>query len=171
MGLVSDTDAVDEGSSAGVSLVVPPRLTVRITGGPSAGQSLCSEGLFCLTVGRTARSRLHLKDPSVSERHAEICWDGRSWVVSDLGSSNGTLAQGVKLSAPGCSGSVASLAHGDVLSFGTDTIAIIQLESQTLANLTVEQLVRSQYEALAQNILVSPAVNKDSGISEEVHEG
>lgn len=135
-----------------MSLVVPPRLTVRITGGPSAGQSLCSEGLFCLTVGRTARSRLHLKDPSVSERHAgavacpanahtargpsrhtahgclgvrslatrpgrqrpdlyaltptgaEICWDGRSWVVSDLGSSNGTLAQGVKLSAPGCSG-------------------------------------------------------------------
>lgn len=48
---------------------------------------------------------------------------------------------------------------------------LLQLESQTLANLTVEQLVRSQYEALAQNILVSPAVNKDSGISEEVHEG
>lgn len=37
---------------------------------------------------------------------------------------------------------------------------LLQLEPQTLAHLTVEQLVRSQYEALAQKILVSPCSEK-----------
>ena len=34
--------------------------------------------------------QLQIKDPNVSERHAEIFWDGKAWNVRDLGSSNGT---------------------------------------------------------------------------------
>lgn len=37
------------------------------------------------------------QDPSVSERHAEIGWNGTAWTIRDLGSSNGTVVDGVKL--------------------------------------------------------------------------
>ena len=32
-----------------------------------------------------------LRDPNVSRRHAELSYDGSSWHLRDLGSTNGTL--------------------------------------------------------------------------------
>jgi putative nucleotidyltransferase with HDIG domain len=41
-----------------------------------------------------------LDDPSVSRRHAEVFATGSDWLVRDLGSKNGTLVNGVRLSRP-----------------------------------------------------------------------
>lgn len=41
---------------------------------------------------------IHIKDAAVSERHAELRWEGNRWTVTDVGSSNGTVLNGRKLS-------------------------------------------------------------------------
>ena len=43
-----------------------------------------------LTVGRDAANDIVIADATVSGRHAELRWEGRCWVVCDVGSSNGT---------------------------------------------------------------------------------
>lgn len=43
-----------------------------------------------VTLGRGARSDVHIEDPSVSARHAELRWDGSQWLLRDLASTNGT---------------------------------------------------------------------------------
>jgi pSer/pThr/pTyr-binding forkhead associated (FHA) protein len=48
-------------------------------------------------VGRTRTSKLHIKDPAVSERHAVLRWEQGRWTVTDTGSSNGTAVNGRKL--------------------------------------------------------------------------
>ena len=44
-----------------------------------------------IRIGRVkANNTVCIKDPSVSQKHAELSWTGLRWEVSDLGSSNGT---------------------------------------------------------------------------------
>jgi pSer/pThr/pTyr-binding forkhead associated (FHA) protein len=43
-----------------------------------------------VTLGRAGRSEVHIEDPSVSARHAELRWDGSQWLLRDLASTNGT---------------------------------------------------------------------------------
>lgn len=44
-----------------------------------------------VSIGRTAPCELVLSDdPDMSRRHARIFWSGSSWMLEDLGSSNGT---------------------------------------------------------------------------------
>jgi hypothetical protein len=44
-----------------------------------------------LTIGRGSNCTLSLSQPEVSRMHAEISWQDESWVIRDLGSTNGTL--------------------------------------------------------------------------------
>ncbi|WP_173263330.1 FHA domain-containing protein [Streptomyces pacificus] len=46
------------------------------------------------TVGRDPRGDVVIDDARVSWRHATISWSGRSWVLEDHGSTNGTYVQG-----------------------------------------------------------------------------
>src|SRR5262245_11736233 len=41
-------------------------------------------------VGRAGRAHIVLADPAVSAEHARLTRDGSGWVVTDLGSTNGT---------------------------------------------------------------------------------
>ena len=46
----------------------------------------------CISIGRVAPSELEISDdPDLSRRHARIFWNGSSWILEDLGSSNGTF--------------------------------------------------------------------------------
>ncbi|MGH3718625.1 MAG: DUF3662 and FHA domain-containing protein [Pseudonocardiaceae bacterium] len=45
-------------------------------------------------VGRGQDAQFRLPDTGVSRRHLEITWDGRSAVLADLGSTNGTTVNG-----------------------------------------------------------------------------
>ncbi|MFO0549560.1 MAG: VWA domain-containing protein [Polyangiaceae bacterium] len=65
------------------------------------------------TIGRTAAADVVLEAPEVSRRHAEIfAADGAHW-ISDLGSTNATCVNGVRLTA-----GIRSLANGDVIQIG-----------------------------------------------------
>lgn len=46
------------------------------------------------TLGRDPQGDVVIDDARVSWRHATITWSGRSWVLEDHGSTNGTYAQG-----------------------------------------------------------------------------
>lgn len=45
-------------------------------------------------VGRSSKCELHLPNPNISAEHALIWWDGDCWWLRDLGSRNGTSANG-----------------------------------------------------------------------------
>ena len=65
-----------------------------------------------LVVGRALNSDIPVFDPTISRRHAEVTCDASGVVVRDLGSSNGTFLNGVKVE------SAATVAPGDIVTFG-----------------------------------------------------
>ena len=70
-----------------------------------------------MSIGRSAESSLPLNDTNASRKHAEIRSRGdgakTEWYVIDLGSTNGTMLNGVKISGE------QKLRHGDALMFGS----------------------------------------------------
>jgi Domain of unknown function (DUF1707)/Inner membrane component of T3SS, cytoplasmic domain len=65
-----------------------------------------------LTIGRAGYSDLALPDMTVSWRHAELRRVGDDWMLADLGSTNGTRANGWKV------GSGFLVRAGDRVTFG-----------------------------------------------------
>jgi len=66
-------------------------------------------------VGRAPENEIHLDDPEVSRRHAEIAWDGVRCTVTDLDSRNGTFVNGRRLTPNWPE----TLRPGDRVLFGT----------------------------------------------------
>jgi len=64
-----------------------------------------------ITVGRTPESTIVLADPNVSRQHAEIRPRGATYLVVDLGSTNGTRVNGIRVDQH-------ELIDGDELVFG-----------------------------------------------------
>ena len=72
------------------------------------------------TVGRETQCTIVLSDPSVSGQHATIVESGGQWQVTDGGSRNGTLVNGMRIVSP------CMLNNGDGLAFGG---AILRFET------------------------------------------
>ena len=66
-----------------------------------------------VTVGRLSESTIALNDQNVSRRHAEIRPNRQHYVVVDLGSTNGTMVNGVRIHGE------TVLSDGDIISFGS----------------------------------------------------
>jgi Protein of unknown function (DUF3662)/FHA domain len=69
------------------------------------------------TIGRSRQCDVVLEDPNVSRRHAEVRPGPRGWVLSDLGSTNGTLLNGHRAAGP------EELSAGDEIEIGTSLIS------------------------------------------------
>ena len=52
------------------------------------------------TIGRSRQCDVVLNDPNVSRQHAEIRPRGGSWVLTDLGSTNGSSLNGRRIEGP-----------------------------------------------------------------------
>ncbi|MCU1354744.1 MAG: hypothetical protein JWM89_162 [Acidimicrobiales bacterium] len=72
-------------------------------------------GEAVVTVGRRPESTLQLADPNVSRNHAEIRPHGNGWVLVDLGSTNGSRVNGVRVSSH-------ELTEGDEVAFGNTVV-------------------------------------------------
>ena len=71
---------------------------------------LGSEGAV---LGRSREADMVIDDPNVSRKHAEVRPSGGSWIVRDLGSTNGVKVNGRRIQGP------QSLKRGDVIELGT----------------------------------------------------
>ena len=65
------------------------------------------------------RGAVQLADPAVSTRHARVAFDGRGWMVTDLGSTNGTLVDGQRIARP------TLLSIGSVLQLGQTRLRLM----------------------------------------------
>eukprot|EP00951_Prasinocladus_malaysianus_P002324 scaffold16467_cov39-Prasinocladus_malaysianus.AAC.1 len=73
-----------------------PVLGLVVTAGPAAGLRASKQSARFVT-GRRKGLGFSVPDSAVSERHAEVSWNGSAYVLKDIGSSNGTLHNGVSL--------------------------------------------------------------------------
>jgi predicted component of type VI protein secretion system len=79
--------------------------------GPQPGQTFMLDRDW-LTAGRDPSNDIVINDPQVSRQHARITRQGQMMVVEDLGSTNGTFANGVRLTGPHV------MSNGDVIGLG-----------------------------------------------------
>ena len=73
--------------------------TLLVTEGPLTGSSLQLSNRPII-VGRAPTSTLVLDDDYASAQHARIYLQDNQWYVEDLGSTNGTVVGGVRITAP-----------------------------------------------------------------------
>jgi hypothetical protein len=71
------------------------------------------------TLGRSARAEVVLADSSVSGEHARVFRVGRAWVVTDLGSTNGTQVNQTAVNGE------MPLAANDVLTLGSVRLQVV----------------------------------------------
>jgi pSer/pThr/pTyr-binding forkhead associated (FHA) protein len=69
-------------------------------------------GFEPVSIGRHEDNDIILADPQVSRHHAEIVMQGGRWVLSDLGSANGSYVNGQRTVGPQV------LTHGDMIRVG-----------------------------------------------------
>jgi hypothetical protein len=95
-------------------------------GGPGGGPArnvrlMSSDGrayplsIGSTVIGRGDQANLRLPDVGISRRHARLDFDGSQVVLTDLGSTNGTMVNGQRVSAVALNG-------GDVVQLGTTTL-------------------------------------------------
>jgi len=79
--------------------------------GPQPGQTFMLDRDW-LTVGRDPSNDIVINDPQVSRQHLRITRQGQMVVIEDLGSTNGSFANGVRLTGPHV------MSNGDVIGLG-----------------------------------------------------
>jgi len=88
-------------------------------GGAGAGSLLLPSGeriplgQQAITIGRLPDCTIPVNDANVSRRHAEVRAAGQGFVLVDLGSTNGSKINGVRIDVQQL------LADGDIVSVGT----------------------------------------------------
>jgi pSer/pThr/pTyr-binding forkhead associated (FHA) protein len=95
------------------SQVAALQLVVVDAGNSSLNEGQVLEFADGTTLGRAGRADVAFADPAVSSEHARIDRVGRAWVVTDLGSTNGTRLNDEQVTGH------APLASGDILGVGT----------------------------------------------------
>lgn len=71
-----------------------------------------------ISIGRDPGNQIMIDDPQVSRQHARLTPQGGLMVLEDLGSTNGTTVNGLRITAPH------TLAHGDEIGLG-DNVTLI----------------------------------------------
>ncbi len=88
----------------------PPGASIRVLGGFYEGLEVPVDRDW-LVIGRGRSADLVIAEPTISRSHAAVGWDGVSFFVQDLGSTNGTRVNGSRES-------LKALGDGDDLQLG-----------------------------------------------------
>lgn len=73
------------------------------------------------TLGRESENAIVLDDTFVSGQHARLLWNGKGWVLEDLGSTNGTHVNGNAVTR------AAAVKPGDVIEVGRVKLKLVPL--------------------------------------------
>ncbi|MFI1569027.1 FHA domain-containing protein [Streptomyces sp. NPDC020490] len=100
----------------------------------SNGRTWTLDASRTYTLGRDPQGDIVLDDARVSWRHATISWSGRSWVIEDHGSTNGTFVQGQRIHqlelGPGASVNLGNATDGPRLNVSGAAAAVAQPQQQ-----------------------------------------
>lgn len=77
--------------------------------------------LSTTTVGRDDGNDIVLDDTFISARHATVAWNGKGWVLTDAGSTNGTRLNGKDVRRP------VAVKAGDTVEFGQIRFKLVDL--------------------------------------------
>ena len=72
------------------------------------------------TIGREAGAEIVIEDPQVSRRHATLTRQGASYLIEDIGSTNGTYVNGKRVTAP------VLLSNGDMIGLADTIVLAVQ---------------------------------------------
>ena len=75
-----------------------PLANFGVAAGPRYGEQI-PVPTPVVTIGRASECEVRIDDDSVSAQHARLEYDLGGWRITDLGSTNGTAIEGVKLAA------------------------------------------------------------------------
>ena len=112
-------------------------------------------GAARFTVGRKPDASLNIPSPTVSRDHAELTVIDRGMLLRDLGSTNGTFVNGVRIQQP------CTVHHGDLLQFGQIVFRVVQLCAES-GPLTIQDdscdraMALIQFDQLMNQRAVSP---------------
>lgn len=79
--------------------------------GPTPGKTFPLEG-DVLTIGREASNQIAINDAEISRKHSQLVLQGGKYVLTDLGSTNGTFVNGQRVTGQHV------LQPGEVISLG-----------------------------------------------------
>ena len=71
-------------------------------------------------IGREAGNEIVIEDPQVSRRHAQLTRQGTSYLIEDIGSTNGTYVNGKRVTAP------VLLSNGDMIGLADTIVLAVQ---------------------------------------------
>ncbi|MBY0232469.1 MAG: HD domain-containing protein [Gemmataceae bacterium] len=139
---------------------------IRLRGmnGPLKGRSWEAHEL--LRVGRLEQLEIVLDDSSVSRYHAEVKLTDRGWRVRDLGSTNGTRLNGVRLGAGQW-----PVKAKDLIQFGEVSVIVEELaESETGSkkgdthdSMRIEEAVRVPWSDAVEGVALDSSRNPRAG--------
>ncbi|MEQ8764960.1 MAG: sigma 54-interacting transcriptional regulator [Planctomycetota bacterium] len=139
----------DSGASA------PPKLRLIVCPPNGEEQTLDCGDVEEFTIGRSSGVDLQLRDRLVSRNHCRIRRSDEDWILEDLGSANGTLLAGKRVTSR-------PLKRGDEISVGNTRIFFQEMNvdlSSTDVELRIDAMRTAPHSALT--TLVPPAPSKD----------
>lgn len=107
---------------------------LTVTRGPEPGKVI-SLSTVSMTIGRDPMSEITINDPEVSRRHATLLGTLTGYDIQDLGSTNGTFVDGIRLG-----GEPVALEPGQVITIGGGVELVYQavMEVDTQAETVLE---------------------------------
>jgi HD-GYP domain-containing protein (c-di-GMP phosphodiesterase class II) len=131
--------------------------------GPELEQKWESDCL--LRIGRSDTLEVVLNDPSISRRHAEVEYSERGWVARDLGSTNGTFVNGVRLGR-----TERALHKQDLLQCGNVVLTVTDVIDESVA-VTEANGESVQVQATARQSLEEAAERLALGLTKSTRPG
>lgn len=98
--------------------------------GPTPGKTFPMEG-DVLTIGREASNAISINDAEVSRKHAQLVLQGGKYVITDLGSTNGTFVNGQRLTGQHV------LQPGEIISLGEQINLLYEVVTPVDPNATM----------------------------------
>lgn len=98
--------------------------------GPTPGKTFPLEGDI-ITIGREAGNTIVINDAEVSRKHSQLTLQGGKYVLTDMGSTNGTFVNGQRITGPHV------LVPGEVISLGEQITLLFESLTQIDPNATM----------------------------------
>ena len=98
--------------------------------GPTPGKTFPLEG-DVLTIGRDASNQISINDAEISRKHSQLVLQGGKYVLTDLGSTNGTFVNGQRVTGQHV------LQSGEVISLGEQINLLFEAVTESDPNATM----------------------------------